>query len=93
MVLTSLSGSMQDDVWFLVSKNYVIRHEILDEFGNYTGQLTFDITPLGKAVLSERHREDRHWFIPVGISIVALIKSFLPEISSGVELLLKLLTQ
>ncbi len=91
--MTPLPKIIQDDIWYLISQNYVIRHEEVDALGNYTNQIICSITSVGKAALSERYREDRHWFIPVGISIVALIKSFLPEILLGVELLLKQLTQ
>lgn len=91
--MTPLPKPIQDDIWFLISQNYVTHYEEKDESDNYTGQLICNITPTGRAALSERYREDRHWFIPVGISIVALIKSFLPEIILGVELLSKLLTQ
>ena len=91
--MTPLPKPIQDDVWFLVSQNYVINYDETDTSGNYTGQLICNITPLGKAVLSERYRENRHWFIPVVISVIALIKSFLPEILSAVELLSKLLMQ
>lgn len=91
--MTQLPKPVQDDIWFLISQNYVIQYEEIDASDNHTGQLICNITPSGKAALSERYREDRHWFVPVGISIIALIKSFLPEIVLGVELLLKLLTQ
>ena len=84
---------VQDDAWFLISQNYIAHHEEIDISDNHTGQIICNITPLGKAALAERYREDRHWFIPVSISIIALIKSFLPEILLGAELLLKLLTQ
>lgn len=88
-----LPKPIRDDIWFLVSQNYVINYDETDASGNYTGRLICNITPLGKAVLSERYRENRHWFIPVVISVIALIKSFFPEILSAVELLSKLLMQ
>ncbi len=91
--MTPLPKPVQDDAWFLISQNYVIHYEEADTSDNHTGQIICNVTPLGKAALAERYREDRHWFIPVGISIIALIKSFLPEIALGLELLLKLLRQ
>ena len=91
--ITHMPEAINDDVWYLINQKYLKHYETIDNDGNYSGHLVCVITPLGKAALSERYRENRHWYIPVIISLIALIKSFLPEITAGAVLLLKLLTQ
>lgn len=91
--ITNMPESIEDDIWYLIKQKYIKYYESTDNSGEYTERLFCSITPLGKAAISERYRENRHWYIPVIISLIALIKSFLPEITAGAELLLKLIAQ
>lgn len=91
--ITNIPKTINDDIWYLIDQKYLKYYETTDNTGEHTGRLFCAMTPLGKAALSERYRENCHWYIPVVISLIALIKSFLPEITEGVELLLKLITQ
>lgn len=89
--LLALPQKLQDDVWFLISKKYVIHHGGVNENDNYTKQLFCKITPLGRAALSQIFRENRHWFIPVIISVFAAIGAYRQEIALIIQAIMNLM--
>lgn len=57
------------------------------------GEPLYFVTPLGESMLLDHSVGNRRYWITTGIAVVALVKSFMPELTAAAALLWKLLTQ
>ncbi|WMC91218.1 hypothetical protein [Kineothrix sp. MB12-C1] len=89
---TPLPKELSENLTHLIEKKYLSYREQHDkETESYTSIIVYEITALGRAVLSERRRENRHWFIPTTISIFAAISAYREEIFLLIQAIMKLL--
>jgi hypothetical protein len=86
------NGKFTKQLDYLMKLGHVNLLSDSDKYGD-SYNLRYQISEKGKAYLHDSKINNRHWYIPVLISAIALIKSFDKEIICIVEQLLKLLEQ